>query len=41
MGRLDFERSAVAGDVIYTIEGDSTPTSLQEEEARIAMRAYS
>ena len=39
MGRLDFERSAVAGEVIYTIEVDSTPTSQQEEEARIATLA--
>jgi hypothetical protein len=40
MGRLDFERGAVAGEVIYTIEGDLTPTSQQEEEARIATLAY-
>jgi hypothetical protein len=39
LARLDFERGAVAGDVIYTIEGDSTPTSQQEEEARIATLA--
>src|SRR5262245_35559316 len=38
--RLDFERGAVAGDVIYTIESDSTPTSQQDEEARIATLAY-
>jgi hypothetical protein len=25
--RLDFERCAVAGEVIYTVEGDSTPMS--------------
>jgi hypothetical protein len=40
MARLDFERGAVAGEVIYTVEGDSTPTSQQEEEARIATLAY-
>jgi hypothetical protein len=38
--RLDFERGSVAGDVIYTIESDSTPTSQQDEEARIATLAY-
>src|SRR5262249_34130050 len=38
--RLDFERCAVAGEVLYTIEGDSTPTSQQDEEARIATLAY-
>src|SRR5215471_2581997 len=36
LARLDFERGAVAVEVIYTVEGDSTPTSQQEEEARIA-----
>jgi hypothetical protein len=40
LGRLDFERGAVAGEVIYTIEGDLTPTSQQVEEARIATLAY-
>lgn len=40
LGRLDFERGAVVGEVIYTVEGDSTPTSQQEEEARIATLAY-
>jgi hypothetical protein len=40
MRRLDFERGAVAGEVIYTIEGDLTPMSQQEEEARIATLAY-
>jgi hypothetical protein len=40
LGRLDFERGAVAGEVIYTVEGDLTPTSQQEEEARIATLAY-
>src|SRR5215510_2104425 len=38
--RLDFERGAVAGEVIYTVEGDSTPVSQQDEEARIATLAY-
>jgi len=37
---LDFERFAVAGEVFYTIEGDSAPTSQQDEEARIATLAY-
>jgi hypothetical protein len=40
MARLDYERGAVAGEVVYTIEGDLTPTSQQEEEARIATLAY-
>jgi len=40
LARLDFERGAVAGEVIYTVEGDLTPTSQQEEEARIATLAY-
>jgi hypothetical protein len=40
LGRLDFERGAVAGEVIYIVEGDLTPTSQQEEEARIATLAY-
>ena len=38
--RLDYERYAVAGEVLYTIDGDSTPTSQQDEEARIATLAY-
>src|SRR5499426_1930187 len=38
--RLDFERCAVAGEVLYTIEGDLNPTSQQDEEARIATLAY-
>src|SRR5262249_19285610 len=38
--RLDFERCAVAGDVLYKVEGDLTPTSQQDEEARIATLAY-
>src|SRR5215475_9474145 len=40
LARLDFERGAVAGEVIYTVEGDLTPTSQQEEEARIATLAH-
>ena len=40
LARLEFERCAVAGDVIYSVEGDSTPTSQQEEEARIATLAH-
>jgi hypothetical protein len=40
LARLDFERGAVAGEVIYTVEGDLTPASQQEEEARIATLAY-
>jgi hypothetical protein len=38
--RLDFERCAVAGEVLYTVEGDLTPTSQQDEEARIATLAH-
>jgi hypothetical protein len=34
IARLDFERCAVAGEVIYAIEGDSAPVSQQAEEAR-------
>src|SRR5262244_826942 len=40
LARIDFERCAVAGEVIYTVEGDSTPTSQQDEEARIATLAH-
>src|SRR5215471_18526410 len=40
MARLDFERCAVAGEVIYSVEGDSTPTSQQDEEARISTLAH-
>jgi len=40
LARLDFERSAVAGEVIFSVEGDSTPTSQQDEEARIATLAH-
>jgi hypothetical protein len=40
LARIDFERRQVAGDVIYSVEGDSTPTSQQGEEARIATLAH-
>jgi hypothetical protein len=40
LARIDFERCAVAGEVIYSVEGDSTPTSQQDEEARIATLAH-
>ncbi len=40
MARLDFERCAVAGEVIYAIEGDSLPVSQQDEEARVGTLAY-
>ncbi len=40
IARLDFERCAVAGEVIYAIEGDLTPISQQAEEARIGTLAY-
>jgi hypothetical protein len=40
LSRFDFERCAVAGEVIYSVEGDSAPTSQQDEEARIATLAY-
>jgi hypothetical protein len=40
MARLDFERYAVAGEVIYGIESDSFPISQEDEEARIGTLAY-
>jgi len=40
LARLDFERGAVAGEIIYSVEGDSAPISQQDEEARIATLAY-
>jgi hypothetical protein len=40
LARLDFERCAVAGEIIYAIEGDSLPVSQQDEEARIGSLAY-
>jgi len=39
LARIDFERCAVAGEVIYSVEGDSIPTSQQDEEAHIATLA--
>jgi hypothetical protein len=39
LARIDFEHCAVAGEVIYSIEGDSTPNSQQDEEARISTLA--
>jgi hypothetical protein len=38
--RIDFERCAVAGEVIYSVVGDSTPTSQQDEESCIATLAH-
>ena len=40
LARLEFERCAVAGEVIYSVEGDSIPTSQQDEESRIATLAH-
>ena len=40
LARIDFERCAIAGEVIYSVEGDSIPTSQQDEESRIAMLAH-
>ncbi len=40
IARLDFERHQIAGEVIYAIDGDSAPTSQQDEEARIATLAH-
>src|SRR5499426_1374609 len=40
LSRIDFERCAVAGEVIYSVEGDLTSTSQQDEEARIATLAH-
>src|SRR5499427_8986876 len=40
LARIDFERGAVAGEVIYSVEGDSIPTSQQDEESRIATLAH-
>jgi hypothetical protein len=40
LARLDFERGAVAGEVIYSVDGDSTQTGQQDEEARIAILAH-
>lgn len=40
IGRLDFERCAVAGEILFAVEGDATPVSQQDEEARIGTLAY-
>jgi len=40
LARIDFERCVVVGEVIYSVEGDSTPTSQQNDEARIATLAH-
>lgn len=40
IARLDFERHAIAGEIILAIEGDATPTTQLEEEARIGSLAY-
>jgi hypothetical protein len=40
LAQIDFERRQVAGEVNYSVEGDSTPTSQQDEEARIATLAH-
>jgi hypothetical protein len=40
IARLDFERHAIAGDVIFAVEGDASPIAPQEEEARIGTLAY-
>lgn len=40
LARLDFERCAVAGEVIFAVAGDTVPTSQQDEEARIGTLAY-
>lgn len=35
LARLDFERCAVAGEIIFAVEADAAPVSQQDEEARI------
>lgn len=40
LARLDFERCAVAGEVIFAVAGDVIPTSQQDEEARIGTLGY-
>jgi hypothetical protein len=40
LARLDFERDAVSGEVIFAVEGDWAPTSQMDEEARIGSLAY-
>ena len=40
LARLDFEHFNIAGEVIFKVEGDTTPVSQQDEEARIGTLAY-
>jgi hypothetical protein len=40
LNRLDFEFFSVIGKVLYKIDGDSTPVSQQDEEARLGTLAY-
>lgn len=40
LARLDFEHFAVAGEVIFKVDGDALPTSQQDEESRISTLAY-
>src|SRR5262249_23153028 len=40
LARIAFERCAVAGELIFSVDGDLTPTSQQDEEARIATLAH-
>jgi hypothetical protein len=40
LARLDFERCAVAGEIIFAVEADAVPVSQQDEEARIGTLAY-
>jgi hypothetical protein len=40
IARLDFERCALAGEVIFAVTGDAAPVSQQDEEARIGTLAY-
>jgi hypothetical protein len=40
IGRLDFERFHIAGEVIYKVEEDASPECQEDEEARIATLAY-
>ena len=38
--RRDFEEHSVAGEIIFRVETDHTPTSREDEEARIGTLAY-
>jgi hypothetical protein len=40
LARLDFERCAVAGEIIFAVESDAVPVSQSDEEARIGTLAY-